>query len=910
MKLKKRQIFVTTFLILFLIYAYVALRGSYLEMLGIGEKYLEIYRQNIKQKIEVFVIAFIIVYLMTYITTRLIKRGLKQFFLEEKMEVPKLPNKSISLAFATITGMIMSATITKKALLAFSGRTFEMTDPIFNLDISYYVFQKPFIQAILLTLGIIMVILSIYIVVYYIIAFNKFFKKGINMETLKSNTLVKHLTFNLLFIIIIVGALTILNIQNIVVSKFMTINNGTPLYGAGMLDVTIKKWGYIIFTVFIFICAIKVVKKIKQEKYRKAAATLAAIPLYLATMFAVMLGVDVFYLKYNELDKQKGYIYNNIKYTKEAYGIKIDEINLNNSGTISAEDVARNQEVINNINIFNKHRIITNLQEYQSNLGYYTFHSTQLGVYKINGINKLTYITPREIVSNETRTYNNKTYQYTHGYGVILTDASKTSETGRLSYIKSDFEQEAEEPKIYEPRIYFGLETNNAAVTSSKGEIEYDYPITSTTNNYNVYEGKAGIKLGFLDRIILGIKTGNMKLAFSNNITKDSNILIKRNIIERAKTVMPYLKYDDEPYMIITDEGRLIWVIDAYTTSDNYPYSQMSILQKGSGQTEKINYIRNSAKVLIDAYDGTMKFYITDKTDPIIMAYWNMYKNLFEDKDTEIPIEISKHFVYPKYLYHIQKDVLKEYHDVQPEVLYRADDIWDIAKENTTKVSSIVGTNIEPYYTMVKTIDSNQAELGLVTPYTVVEKQNINAYLVGTCSEKGENILKLYKFNADEAILGTLQLDTLIEQDETISKELESIEVSGTKIEKNIVVVPIDNTLLYIEPIYQVLQNENQNAPILKKVVVASGNKVAIGNTVQEAIKNLLSQDAVSIKVETTNKEDLIEEIIRANNNLKQSNESNDWQLIGQDIDKLQTLINQLEKLIEEEKMYNKSIGI
>lgn len=910
MKLKKRQIFVTAFLIIFAIYAYITVRGSYLEMLGIGRQYIEIYRQNITQKIEVFAIAFIIVYLITYITTRLIKRGLKHFFLEEKMDIPKLPNKSISLAFAIITGIIMSATITKKALLAFSGRTFEMTDPIFNLDISYYIFQKPFIQSVLLTLGIIMIILSIYVVVYYIFVFNKFFKKGINMNTLKTNTLIKHLTFNMFIIIILVCALTILNIQNIVVNKFMTISNGTPLYGAGMLDVTIKKWGYIIFTVFVLVCAIKVVKKIKQEKYRKAVAILASIPLYLATMFAVMLGVDVFYLKYNELDKQKGYIDNNIRYTKEAYGIKIEEINLNNSGTIAAEDIEKNQEVINNINIFNKRRVITNLQEYQSNLGYYTFHSTQVGLYQINGVKKLVYVTPREIVSNETRTYNNKTYQYTHGYGVILTEASKTSENGRLSYLKNDFEPTSIEPKIIEPRIYFGLETNNVAVTNSKGEVEYDYPLTSTTNSYNVYEGKAGISLGFLDRMILGIKTGNMRLALSNNITKDSNILIKRNILERAKTVMPYLKYDEEPYMIITDEGRLIWVIDVYTTSDNYPYSQMSTLQKGNGQMEKINYIRNSAKVLIDAYDGTMKFYITDKTDPIIMAYWNMYKGLFEDKDTEIPEEISKYFIYPKYLYNIQKDVLKQYHEVQPEVLYRADDIWDIAKENTTKVSSLVGTDIEPYYTMVKTVDSKKAELGLIAPYTVAEKQNINAYLVGTCNQKGEKILKLYKFNTDEAILGTLQLDTLIEQDETIAKELEAIEVTGTKIEKNIIIVPIDNTLLYIEPIYQVLQNENQNAPILKKVVIASGNKVAIGNTIQEALKNLLSQEAVSIKVETTNKDDLIDEIIKANNNLKQSNESNDWQLIGRDIDKLQTLVNQLEKLIQEENGYQKNLGI
>ena len=279
-----------------------------------------------------------------------------------------------------------------------------------------------------------------------------------------------------------------------------------------------------------------------------------------------------------------------------------------------------------------------------------------------------------------------------------------------------------------------------------------------------------------------------------------------------------------------------------------------------------------------------------------------MYPELFEDLNEKIPEDISKHFVYPKYLYNIQKDILKQYHQVKPEVLYRSDDVWDTAKENTSKVTTLVGTDIEPYYTIVKTVNNDKATLGLVLPYTISEKQNINAYLVGTYNEKGEKELKIYKFNKDSAILGTLQLDTLIEQDEKISVELKAIEVTGTKIEKNIIVIPVNNTLLYVEPIFQVLQNENKMSPILKKVIVASGNKVAIGNNIEEALNNLLSQEAVSIKIETDNIDDLIEEIIKANKNLTQSNQSNDWLLIGQDIEKLQSLITELEKLVEETK--------
>ena len=529
-----------------------------------------------------------------------------------------------------------------------------------------------------------------------------------------------------------------------------------------------------------------------------------------------------------------------------------------------------------------------------------------IGVYNINGENTLAYISPREIISNETRTYNNKTYEYTHGYGTIITSASRTSDSGALSYINSSFENSENSVKISEPRIYFGLQTNDLIAINQNEDKEYDYPLTSTSNNYNTYDGKAGIKLGFFDRLILGIKEKNIKLAFSKDINSETNIIIKRNILDRVKKVMPYLEYDEEPYMIITDSGSLVWVIDCYTTSNSYPYSQVTNLLQDNGTIKKINYIRNSAKVLVDIYNGTMKFYITDKSDPIIMSYWKMYPELFEDLNEKIPEDISKHFVYPKYLYNIQKDILNQYHQVKPEVLYRSDDVWDTAKENTSKVTTLVGTDIEPYYTIVKTVNNDKATLGLVLPYTISEKQNINAYLVGTYNEKGEKELKIYKFNKDSAILGTLQLDTLIEQDEKISVELKAIEVTGTKIEKNIIVIPVNNTLLYVEPIFQVLQNENKMSPILKKVIVASGNKVAIGNNIEEALNNLLSQEAVSIKIETDNIDDLIEEIIKANKNLTQSNQSNDWLLIGQDIEKLQSLITELEKLVEETKKEEK----
>ena len=302
--------------------------------------------------------------------------------------------------------------------------------------------------------------------------------------------------------------------------------------------------------------------------------------------------------------------------------------------------------------------------------------------------------------------------------------------------------------------------------------------------------------------------------------------------------------------------------------------------------------------MLVDAYDGTISFYITDRTDPIAMAYRNIYPTLFVDLEEEIPQDIQEHLVYPQFLYDVQAEVLKVYHNVKPDVLYRADDLWDIAKYNSVRNTRSTGTYMDSYYTMVN--DDGNEELGLIQVYTPDEKQNIISYLVGT-TDGSSNKLKLYKFSADSNIVGPMQLDQQIEEDEAISAELESLNTTGTRLTKQMIIVPINNTLLYVEPIYQTMLNESE-IPLLKKVVVASGNKVAIGDTLSKALQNLLSQYAVDIEVENTEDIDgLIDAIIKANDNLTESNNSNDWELMGSDLKRLQELINSLEELKAEE---------
>lgn len=907
-KIKTRVILVLVFLLLFIILAHISYRGTYLETIEIGENFKGVFTQNLIYQYATMGINFIIIFIAMYLTNRGIKKGLKAFFDEEKKDMPKLPSKSIAFIVSGIASVFLSGFMTKTVTLFFNKAFFGIEDPIFNSDIGFYIFQKPFIEMIIFYFIGLVVALTLYTTIYHIIVFNRYFD-GINAQTLKKSKFLKQILNNVIWIAIGIAAFILINTQGIISDKFLTLNNddSTAIFGAGITDVTIKLWGYRILAIVIVISAYIAVKAFKNKQTKKTLLAILAVPIYLVALFVVMVGFKLIYINTNELDKEKQYLGYNIENTKTAYNIKVNEIELNNNNTTDLKDIEDNTELMNNIAIVNEDITLKTIGVTQTSTGYYSFRNANINRYTVNGKEKLVYVSPREIVSNGDRTYNNKTYEYTHGFGAVITSASSVDTNGTVEYIQKDFNTNNQAIKMTQPRIYFGLETNNTIVTNSKSKSEFDYPTTTSQNAEYHYDGKAGLTLNFIDRIILSIKEQDINLAFSDNVTNDSKILINRNVITRAKKIMPHLIYDEDPYLVINDEGKLIWVLDAYTVTDKYPYSQKTTIEH-DGIKEQINYIRNSVKVLIDAYDGTTSFYITDKSDPIIMAYRNMYPDLFMDLEETIPQDISKHFVYPKFLYTIQSNVLERYHNVSTDVLYRSDDVWETAKYSTTKVTSSKGVKQEPYYTMLKTTDSDTLQLGLVIPYTQLDKQSLRAYLVGTYDENGNEKLTLYKYPADSNILGPMQLETLLGQDETISKELETINIAGMKTIKNMIAVPINDTVLYVEPIYQVSLNEAKSIPVLKKVIVAAGNKVAIDDTLKGAIKNLLSQSAVNIKVENTDTiEDLVNAIIKANTNLETSNSNNDWEMIGKDMKRLQELIKKLELLQEEQqKQQNK----
>lgn len=878
-KIKTRTLIVLAVLAVFLIGSIVAYRASYIEVLEIGEQYLSTFEENIKYKIEIGIINFIIIFLVMYITNRGIKKGLKSFFEDEKKEMPKLPNKSLALIMALITSLIVSNMFLQKTIWFINSAEFGIPDPIYGTDIGFYLFKAPLIGQLLYYGATMIIIITIYIATYYIIAFNKYFE-GVDSQTLKNSNFIKQLLSNVMLITIFIAGIILFNVQNIGTDTFLTLNDKqeTSIIGAGAVD-GIKMWGYRAFAVIIILAVYISIKAFKKQNTKRIMKTLAAIPAYLVCMFVVMIGYDLIFIGGSKLEKQKTYISENIDKTKIAYNINIDEISKTSTGTITDKEATENSEIINNIPVITSKVALNDLQQKQTSTGYYTYDKVGTGMYNGN----LSYISAREL----STAYN--TEEYTHGYGVTISDVSETDEAGNVKYISKDFENE----KIQEPRIYYGSKANGIKVISGKNK-EFDYPKTSVDNVTYNYEGDGGIKLNLIDKICVALAKGEPKVVLSKS---EDKILLSRNIIERAKKIMPYLMYDEKPYIVISDAGELYWVIDAYTTSNDFPYSQKTKIAH-ENETKELNYIRNSVKVIINAYNGETNFYITDKTDPIAMVYNNMYKTLFKE-ESEIPEEISNHFIYSELLYKIQAEMLTKYHNISADILYRGNDVWEIASYSNL-ITKTAGAKMEPYYTLVKNGDKN--EIGLITAYNQYGKESLNAYLIGTI-ENGKNKLTVYKFSGDSTVLGPMQLDSLIEQDKTISKELSGLTATGTKITKEMIIVPINDTLLYVVPIYQTSLNETNSVPILKKVVVASGNKIAIGEDLGKAVKNLLSPTgAVSVEVEDTSTLDgLIESIIKANNNLIESNRSSNWEQMGRDIEALQKLVKQLETAVEED---------
>ena len=666
---------------------------------------------------------------------------------------------------------------------------------------------------------------------------------------------------------------------------------GAYLTGAGFLDVNIKLWIYKIISIVIIIAVYNFIRGIKKEESKKILFSIILIPAALIIVFIVNIAIDSIFLRGNDIDREKEYILQNIRATEEAYNINVENKEIAKGTDITSEKIKKDSELIEKLPMVTPDVVKETLENNTDNKekkSLYKYGNPNL----VKNGNAYDYLTTREI-DDKDKTLTNKIYKYTHGNFGILTSSSKVNKNGYLLNVSEKFEgQELNGTKIKEPRLYYGENTNSNAIVNAKDIKEYDYPTSTLTNKENNYNGKGGIKLSLLERIALAITKGSTELVFNNNIVENTKVLLNRQIIERAKKILPNIRYDKDPYLVTKDDGGLAWVIDGYTVTSRYPYSQKVSIEADKGGKERINFIRNSVKVVIDAYNGTVDFYVTDTTDPFISTIMKTYPTLFKNYN-ELSENIKKQMRYPQYLFDIQAKVLTTYHNSDVDNIYRADDRWEVAEVSGSGTRSSTSM-----YTLLKKGD--ELKPAIITTYTPEKRKNIVSYLVGQ-TENGANKLTMYRYN-EKSELSLSFIDTQIEKDEKVQKEMRELTTLGTELKTVRILLPYEDTTLYIKSIYQVFLNED-SVPVLKKVIVANKGKVGIGNTLKEAMQRMLTENAIDIDVrDLANEDELKDAIIKQNKTLKDVMKQGDFEYTGKDIQRLVKLVDQLEEVSKEKK--------
>ncbi len=666
---------------------------------------------------------------------------------------------------------------------------------------------------------------------------------------------------------------------------------GAYLTGAGFLDVNIKLWIYRIISIVIIIAVYNFIRGIKKEESKKILFSIILIPATLIIVFIVNIAIDSIFLRGNDIDREKEYILQNIRATEEAYNINVENKEIAKGTDITSEKIKKDSELIEKLPMVTPDVVKETLENNTDNKekkSLYKYGNPNL----VKNGNAYDYLTTREI-DDKDKTLTNKIYKYTHGNFGILTSSSKVNKNGYLLNVSEKFEgQELNGTKIKEPRLYYGENTNSNAIVNAKDIKEYDYPTSTLTNKENNYNGKGGIKLSLLERIALAITKGSTELIFNNNIVENTKVLLNRQIIERAKKILPNIRYDKDPYLVTKDDGGLAWVIDGYTVTSRYPYSQKVSIEADKGGKERINFIRNSVKVVIDAYNGTVDFYVTDTTDPFISTIMKTYPTLFKNYN-ELSENIKKQMRYPQYLFDIQAKVLTTYHNSDVDNIYRADDRWEVAEVSGSGTRSSTSM-----YTLLKKGD--ELKPAIITTYTPEKRKNIVSYLVGQ-TENGANKLTMYRYN-EKSELSLSFIDTQIEKDEKVQKEMRELTTLGTELKTVRILLPYEDTTLYIKSIYQVFLNED-SVPVLKKVIVANKGKVGIGNTLKEAMQRMLTENAIDIDVrDLANEDELKDAIIKQNKTLKDVMKQGDFEYTGKDIQRLVKLVDQLEEVSKEKK--------
>jgi len=570
-----------------------------------------------------------------------------------------------------------------------------------------------------------------------------------------------------------------------------------------------------------------------------AAATVPAIVCYVGVgVFGWY--VSNFIVKPNELVRERPYIEHNIEMTRQAYGLnRVEQHPFPAETGVEAADAPHNQATIQNIRLWDWRALQDTLRQIQEIRTYYDFPDIDIDRYEIDGQVRQMMLAARELnvdrLPESSRNWINEKLIYTHGYGVTMNPVNGFTPEGLPTLVLSNMPVQSTIPslKVTRPEIYFGELTNTDVYVNTRQK-EFNYP-QGESNAFASYEGKGGIVLGgLLRRLLIALDRGDVtKLPFSDDITPDSRLLMRRTIRDRIETLAPFLTFDPDPYIVVGDDGRLSWMVDGFTTSDSYPYAR----HYGLGQ-DRVNYVRNSVKAVVDAYDGTTTFYVFDADDPIVAAYRAMFPVLFKDASA-MPAGLRKHVRYPELLLRLQAAVYGLYHMTDPEVFYNREDLWTVATEVGMDPQRQQATlPMDPNFVLMTLPGETKTEFIEILPFTPANRNNLIGWIAGRSDGPHYGTSIVYDFPKTRLIDGPLQVEARIDQNPQLSAQLSLWNQQGSHVRRgSLIVIPIGRALLYAEPIY--LQAERSPMPEMRLVVLAMQDRLEYGETFEKAVAKL-----------------------------------------------------------------------
>ncbi|MGA7169014.1 MAG: UPF0182 family protein [Candidatus Sulfotelmatobacter sp.] len=748
----------------------------------------------------------------------------------------------ISLAIAAAAGAAMMGEWSTLALFWYAPRMAgSVVDPIFGKPLNFFLFALPAWQLIagwLLTLAVILCALA------------GFFILITGGARVLAGRLSRHVElpwrgFSITFVFL----LLVLAAREYIGRFELLLEDHTIFGGVTYTDAHVNLAGMLIVCAALVLGAgIAAVNAIRMPRGRWLLAAIVPAVVCFFALQAVGWYVSSFIVKPNELVREKPYIVFNTELTRQAYGLnRVSQREFPAETTVEAADAANNQATLQNIRLWDWRALQDTLRQIQEIRTYYDFPDIDIDRYNIEVTTREVMLAARELnvdkLPESSRNWINEKLIYTHGYGITMNPVNGFTSEGLPTLILSNMPVQSTVPglSVTRPEIYFGELTNTDVYVKTRQK-EFNYP-QGESNNLTSYEGNGGIVLGsFLRRMIIALDQNDLaKLPFSDDVSKNSRLLMRRNIRDRVAALAPFLTFDPDAYIVLGEDGRLSWIMDAFTISDSYPYS--THYQLGNNP---INYMRNSVKVVIDAYDGTTTFYVFDPEDPIIAAYRRIFPDLFKDA-AMMPPGLRKHVRYPELLLKLQAEVYGLYHMTDPEAFYNREDLWTVATEVGMSESGDQTTQpMQPNFVLMKLPGETGVEFAEILPFTPANRNNLIGWIAGRSDGAQYGTSVVYNFPKTKLVDGPLQIEARIDQNAQLSGQLTLWNQQGSHVRRGaLLVIPTGRALLYAEPIY--LQAERSPMPELRLVVLALQDRLAYGPTFESAMASLFGGTVSSL---------------------------------------------------------------